>query len=158
MFVASTVLLATLAGNVVHAAPSREVVKKMSDYLQEKSNAERILSVVHFGAAYKGHEFLAIHSINGKPDNFAIDYRYQWSDDGVTDLRFFCDGTGSVYAVDVLASNGVINRPFVIAQASMKIISQLLLDNSNLTAEQRAALQRLVDAEDARGLLVLMLP
>jgi hypothetical protein len=158
MFVAATVLLAGLAGNVVHADPSREAVKKISNYLDQKSSAETILSVVHMGTEYKGHEFLAIHAVTGKPNNFALDYRYKWSDDGETDLRFFCEGDGSVYNVQVLKTNAVLNQPFALAQASIKIISQVLLNNSDVTAEQRAAIQKLIDAEDAKGLLVLMLP
>jgi hypothetical protein len=158
MFVAATVLLAGLAGNVVHADPPREAVKKISNYLDQKSSAETVLSVVHMYTDYKGHEFLALHAVTGKPNNFAMDYRYKWADDGVTDLRFFCDANGSVYNVQVLADNGELNRPFVLAQASIKIISQVLLNNSDLTAEQRAAIQKLIDAEDAKGLLILMLP
>jgi hypothetical protein len=133
-------------------------IQSIEDYLNTDSAAKLVLNFVHMGADYRGHQLLGAYDVVGKPDMFIVTYRYWWATDGMTDVDFVCDSSGSVRAVQIADTNAVFNQPFVVAQASLQLLSQVVVNTADLTPSQRAAWQRLVDAEDVRGMLVFLLP
>jgi hypothetical protein len=139
------------------AAQKEESFGTVARRLNTTASAKTVVSVVHFGTAYRGHRCLREDDVPGKPEDFALVIRYFWSDDGQTDLSFLCHKDGSIYDVQVVASNAVISQPFSVAQASLKMVGQALLEPTAATPEQKARGQQILAAADAKTLLLAAL-
>jgi hypothetical protein len=142
------------------AAITQEAVNRAHSYLKTREMGVNVLSFVHFGAAYKGHAFVRTLPVNDAagcqlPDDFALVYRFQWEDDGVTEVAFLCDGQGRVYKTQIMNSNGRLQQPFAMANLAIQVLGNAITDSlrDSLTDKDRAELKRLVESADAQGLL-----
>jgi hypothetical protein len=129
-------------------------------FLKTGQRGKDVLDYVHFGATYRGHEFVKTFAVNNDAGNpidgwFALVYRFRWEDDGVTDIAFRCNPQGNVYDVQVTYTNAVLNRPFLFANAAIKVLGNLLIEanKDKMDRGERRLVQKLVDDADAKGLL-----
>jgi hypothetical protein len=130
------------------------------DFLKTRQRGKDILDYVHFGATYRGHEYVETRSVvdgAGLPveGRFALVYRFYWENDGVTDVAFLCDPRGSVYAVKVTYTNAVLSQPFALANVTIQVLGNVLIRayQDKMTGFERRMVQKLVDNADAKGLL-----
>jgi hypothetical protein len=134
-------------------------ITRAQGFLSPAKRGQDILSYVHFGSKYNGHQYRETRLVqNGGvivPGHAAVVYRFQWEGDGLTDVVFLCDANGSVYEVQVLGTNAVLNQPFLTANATIQVLGNLLLAafQDNLTEAQRRDIQRFIDNADAKGML-----
>jgi hypothetical protein len=163
-FAAALLTMLALMAPAAMAEISQRAVNQAHDFLKTKEMGKEILSFVHFGAAYKGHDYLNTSTVvdgDGRevPDKFALVYRFHWEDDGVTDVAFLCNGSGRVYQVKMVKTNAVLQQPFALADMTIRVLSDVVISamGDNLKEKDRAEVQRLVDAADSRGLLVAYL-
>jgi hypothetical protein len=137
--------------------------QRAHNFLQDRQNATSILSFLHFGASYRGHELTKIEGVvdsagNRVDGDFALVYRFHWEDDGVTDVIFFCNGRGQIYDSQIEYSNGVISTPFALANISIQFVGRLVINSDDKMSESDRELAiKLIDKADARGLLNLWL-
>lgn len=162
----AAVVLTTLAllSPVARADVSQQAIDRAQAYLQTREMGKNILSFVHFGADYKGHSYSGRATVvdeDGKTltDKFALVYRFNWEDDGVTDVAFLCNSSGRIYEVQMMKSNGVLQRPFAVADMTIQVLGDAILKamGNDLKEKDRADLKRLVDSADSHGLLVAYL-
>jgi len=106
---------------------SRQALERADSFLKTEERGRDVLSYIHFGADYRGHQYLKTLTVNGSDSDFALVYRFNWADDGVTDAAFLCNSYGSVYAVQVMYTNAVLNRPFFLANASIAVLGHGLI-------------------------------
>lgn len=160
------VALATYAGLVAPAGTARaddeiaqKAVTRADEFLNARARGKDILSYVHFGASYRGHAYKETRFVtrDGKkvPGHFALIYEYSWEDDGKTSVAFLCDAGGSIYEVQIVRSNAILNQPFLTANATTKVLGNLLIAafKKQMTDEQLRKLQKTVDDADAKALL-----
>jgi hypothetical protein len=140
--------------------PAQKAVDRAHNFLNTAQRGKDILGFLHFGASYRGHSYTRTLSVKdgaGRaiPDHFAIVYLYKWEADGETEVGFLCDGRGTVYKVQVLRSNGVFSRPFALANATMQVLGNVLIDalGDKMTAADKRDLQKIVDEADAKAML-----
>ncbi len=138
----------------------QRAVDRAHEFLEPAKRGRDVLSYLHFGARYRGHEYVdtvAVKDSDGKrlAGHFALVYRFKWEDDGRTDVAFLCNAKGRVYEVQVVDTNAVLSQPFVLADASIKIIGNVLIEayKDKLSDDDRKALQKLVDDADSHALL-----
>ena len=79
--------------------------------------------------------------------------------DGVTDLAFLCNERGGIYGVQVTYTNAVLNQPFLLANAAIQILGNLVIDNykDRMSREQLRLAHEFVDHADSKGLIELTL-
>jgi hypothetical protein len=144
------------AGNDVE----QKAVDRAHDFLNSAQRGQDILSYVHSGTEYKSHTYLETLDVtrDGKtvPGKFVLVYRFKWAEDGITDVGFFCGKAGDVYGVRVLKTNAVFNQPFVVANATIKVVGNLLIGafKDKMTEADRKQVQKMVDDADAKAMLV----
>jgi hypothetical protein len=129
-------------------------------FLRSEARGRETLNYLHFGADYHGHEYVkTLPIVDGDqrqiPGNFALVYRFYWEKDGVTDLAYLCDPDGYVYKVQVMETNAVWSQPFVLANATIKVLGNLLIEanKDKMTPLERKIVQKIVDSADAKALL-----
>jgi hypothetical protein len=147
-----------LMTSVAHAEGGS--VERAANYLGTRARAVSVLEFLHMGKEYRGHRFKEIRTVkdgDGEliPGHFALVYRYHWGTDGVTDLAFLCDGGGLVYRAEVMQTNAFLNEPFLVANASIKLLGNLLLVAlaDELDQDNLRLLNQFVTAADAQGML-----
>ena len=93
--------------------------------------------------------------VNNQPAHFALVYRMNWENDGVTNVAFLCDGKGSVYEVQILGTNAILQQPYTLANASITIVGNLILEafRDRLSEEEMRQVKAMIDNPNARGLL-----
>jgi hypothetical protein len=130
-------------------------VNRADGFLRTEALGKHVLSYVHFGAAYHGHRYLRAFSVDGGQGEFALVYRFNWEDDGVTDVAFYCDANGKANRVGILYTNAFLNQPFVLADVSIQVLGHGLIElyKDKLSREDRQTLDGLVNRADAKGLL-----
>jgi hypothetical protein len=125
------------------------------NFLKAEQRGKEILNVLHFGADYLSHRYFAVKTFDD--GSFALGYTFKWrtTDDGYTNVAFVCDADGNVQRVIVLDTDAVINRPFVFANLSIKLLGQLLLEHhrDKMSESDRRRLQQLVNDADAHAFL-----
>ena len=143
---------------------SDAAVRRADAFLSSTSRGEQILSYVHFGAAYKGHNFLKAERVKDTqgqfiPGRFTLIYEFAWDKDGITDIAFRCDSRGSVYKVYVTSTNAIVQQPFLFANGTIQALGNLLIGayKDQMTENQAAQCQKFVDNADAKGMLELSL-
>jgi hypothetical protein len=142
----------------------QKALRRAHDFLKTDKRGRHILAYMHFGRTYVDHNYKETRYVTDKEGkrkkgHFALVYTYEWKDDGETEVAFLCDAKGKVYEVKVLDSNAIINQPFAMANATVQLLGNLIIEafKDNMTAAERKDLQKLVDAADAKGMLELSL-
>jgi hypothetical protein len=89
------------------------------------------------------------------PGHFALVYHFDWQDDGKTQLGFLCDAKGNVYEVQLVKSNASLNQPFTLANTTLKVLGNLLIEafKDKMTAAEKKQVQKIVDDADAKAML-----
>jgi len=153
-------LLAAHTASAQNIDPDRfAAADKAHRFLVTKERGREILSYVHFGVDYTSHRYQKYVALeNG---NFALVYEYKWksTENGVTDVAFSCDSDGNIYEVSIVYTDAVLNQPFLMANLSIKVLGNLLLENyaDKMSKEDRRLAQQLVDNPNAKRLLELSL-
>jgi hypothetical protein len=134
---------------------SLSALNRADSFLRTQERGRDILSYVHFGADYHGHRYLKTLEVNGSPNDFALVYRFNWEDDGITDVAFLCDRRGSVYEVQIMDTNAVFSQPFFVAKASISILGHSIVEyyKDKLSEEDRRQLHKFVSDADVKGML-----
>ena len=139
---------------------AQQALNRADAFFRTEKRGQEVLGYVHMGATYRGHQYLRtvlLKDRNGDliDGEFALVYRFKWEDDGSTDIAFLCDAKGNIYAVQIMHTNAVLNQPFVLADATIKLLGRALIEanKKNMTDDDRRQVQRLVDEADAKGML-----
>ena len=141
--------------------PSSKVINRAHEFLKTKSNGEYILSFVHMGAQYRGHDCLGWTEVlrNGRavPGHFALVYEFEWEDDGRTRIAFLCNGDGDVYDVQIQKTNAIINSPYAIAKISISVLGKIILEGfgDKISEVDRNQLESFVKNADPESMLEL---
>lgn len=164
------VLLATIAflGLIVPApaqvSPRMErAIQKTHAFVTKDSRVKDIHGYLHMGTRLTDVTHLRTTFVrrNGNviPDHFALVYRFSWNSVDWTDVAFLCDGDGDIYEVQALDSTGIVQRPFVIANASIKLFGELIYAafQEKMTDDDRKLVRSLIENSDAKGMLELAL-
>lgn len=148
-------LMAALAPAIQAADYSQQAINNADSFLRTPERGRDILSYIHFGADYHGHRYLRTLAVEGSSDDFALVYRFKWEDDGVTDAAFLCNRYGVVYEVRIVYTNAILSQPFLLANASIKVLGHTLINlyRDKLSDEDQRQLHKLVNDADAKGLL-----
>jgi hypothetical protein len=138
-------------------------VRRARSFLDSQSVGRDILSFVHMGARYDGHEFLEQTGLAESPTavrpGFGLVYRFNWEGDGRTEVAFICDTQGNVCRVQILHSNGVFNYPFGVSKLSIDILGSAVMEafKDQMGETQQAELQALISKADPKSLLEMKL-
>jgi hypothetical protein len=138
---------------------NQTAINRARAFLDAGQRGREIVSCVHFGTKYRGHFYTerrgVTNSGNPVPGHFALVYRLSWADDGESDVAFFCDAAGSLYDVQVLKTNAVLNQPWLAGDLAIKALGNVLLEafRNNLSQAQRDDVQRIINNASARDLL-----
>ena len=138
-------------------------IDRAHQFLASPKRTTFVLGYLHMGAAMRGVDYVRTANVerNGRlvPDHFALVYRFSWNTTDNTTVAFVCDGNGNCYDMVALDSTGIVNRPFVLAGASIKVLGELFYSafQEKLTADDRIVARRLIDNSDAKALLLLAL-
>jgi hypothetical protein len=138
-------------------------IQRAKSFLDNDQNASSILSFIHLYADYHGHEFLGETGVkdssgNSVPGEVALIYRYHWEDDGVTEIGFFVNQSGTIVGTWLGKDNGVFSQPFALANLSIQVVGRMVINSDDkMSATDRELAVKLVDNADARGLLNLWL-
>lgn len=137
--------------------------QRAKGFLDNDQNARNVLSFIHLYADYHGHEFLRETGVkdgdgNPVPGQVALVYRYHWEDDGVTDVAFFVDQSGTIVGTWLGNDNGVLSQPFALANLSIQVLGRMVINSDDkMSQNDRELAIKLVDQADARGLMNLWL-
>ncbi len=142
----------------------KKALQRAHDFLKSKERGQDVLSFVHFGAKYFKHRYARTAYVNDGQGrrvkgHFALVYEYEWADDGETQLAFLCDARGNVYKVQVMQTNAIFQQPFALANLSIKIVGEALLEafKKKMTEDEVRQVRRFIDNADAKGLMELSL-
>jgi hypothetical protein len=142
----------------------QKAIDRADAFLKAAKRGQFIAGFCHFGQKYLSHRYaktLRVKDSTGKllPGRFALVYDLKASDGLDTQLAFLCDTRGNVEKVEVLASNGVVQKPFAMANLSIKLLGEALYESikDNVTDGDRRVFRKLVDDADAAGLMVFCL-
>lgn len=155
LLMALTLTFALLLPEVAHAA-SQASVNKAYRFLQGQERGKEILGFLHFGATYRGHDYLGGTSFDN--GSFELVYKFSWDtigDDDYTIVGFFCDSNGNIRSLETRYTTAIVSQPFFFANASIKILGQMIIDNDKekLSEDDYRRLQKLVNDADAHALL-----
>jgi hypothetical protein len=138
----------------------QNALERAHNFLKAEKQGRFILGYMHFGSTYVRHKYTETRRVSdGKggtaPGQFALVYSFDWNDDGTTEVAFKCDRRGNVYGVHVLDSNGIINQPFALANATINVLGKAITEafKDQLTDEQRKEIEKSIDDADAKTLL-----
>jgi hypothetical protein len=153
------VLLVPMARAALAQDISDEAVKRADRFLASAECGRDVIGLVHFGSAYKGHDYVATRRVteNGNvvADEFALVYEYRWGEDGATKIAFFCDKRGSVTGVRVLETNAELSQPFLMANATIQLAGKAIIEGfkEKMSDDDRKTLKTILDNADAKSLL-----
>jgi hypothetical protein len=138
----------------------QSAINRAHKFLAKERRGRDILSYVHFGAKYEGHKYKETRFVTNKDGNrikghFALVYTYSWENNGETLVAFLCDAKGNVYEVQINGTNAILSQPFVLAQATVQLLGNLLVEafKDQMTAAERQKVQKCVDDADVKALL-----
>ncbi len=159
-FMAALVALSSTGVARADGDIDQSAVDRAHRFLSTPQQGQYILSFAHFGAAYRSHRhsetrFVKDASGNRIPGEFALVYSFRWDDDGVTELAFLCDAAGNVGQIAVISSNGILQKPFALADATIQILGNLVIEalKNDLQDSDRRELQQIVNSANSRKLL-----
>ncbi|HEY4360585.1 MAG TPA: hypothetical protein VGN17_06435 [Bryobacteraceae bacterium] len=151
-FVVLGIAAVALIAYLLEPSVDPRAVSKAQDFLGDRERGSEVLRAVHLTADYHGHEFVRTKSLG--EGAFAVVYRFNWDNDGVTDIAFQCDRTGFFEKLNVVSDNaGPLAQPFLAANLSIQVLGNLFVEGlgDSLTAENKQKLQKFVDDADAKG-------
>ena len=155
---ALVVLLGAAAG--ANAADAGAVAKAKA-YVDPADTGKVILNYVHMGSRYGGHNFVETRNVQDGQARilagyFALIYRFNWENDGATDVAFLCTPAGKIYDIQTTWTNAVLNQPYLTANLTIQVLgnARMELFKNNMQEDERRELQQLINGADARGLLV----
>jgi len=150
-------------GGIVWADETAQAaIDRAGEFLDKRSTGDFVLGYAHFGAKYTDHKVQHLRYVKDRNDNvlpgkFALVYRYNWeaSGSGTTDIGFICDREVNVEDVVVLGTNAVLQQPFLVADATIKALGNLIIEGfkDQMTRSDVRTVQRLVDSANSEGLL-----
>jgi len=137
----------------------QNAVNRAREFLKTENRGRNVLSHLHFGARYGGHTYQQTMGVRNKPGDFALVYRFNWENDGITDLAFLCDSKGFVYQVQVTYTNAFLSQPFALANASISVVGNLFLEafRDQMTPNEIQQARQMIENPNARGLLEMSL-
>ncbi|HEY7157820.1 MAG TPA: hypothetical protein VH575_27935 [Gemmataceae bacterium] len=162
----SVLVLVFLVPPIVRAEDEvdQRALDRAHNFLKGASRGRHILGFMHAGTKYAGHKYMETRLVtdgDGKriPGRFALIYAFDWNNNDTTDVAFLCDRRGNVYQVQVLDTSAIINQPFVVADATIKILGNVLLEafKGNMAAQDKKQIQKAIDDADAKGMLLMSL-
>ena len=138
---------------------TQEAVDRAHNFLKTAKRGKSITAFVHFGAKYTSHTYKQIDTVKNRPGHFVLVYDFVWQPGGETTLAFFCDPKGNVYAVQVDKSNGVLQAPYAVANLTIQVVGNLVLDQfrNQMTNMEIQQAEQSINNPNARGLLELNL-
>lgn len=141
-----------------------KAVERADNFLKTTKRGEFITLFCHFGQKYLRHSRVKTMTVRDATGgtvagHFALVYDIKASDSLDTQLAFLCDTKGNVYKCQVMASNGVVQKPFAMANVSIKLLGEGLYESlkDSLAEGDRKLFRRLVDDADANGLMILIM-
>jgi len=156
----SVPILVSDCGAQTAQVDTQHAISAADQFLRTEARGRETLGFVHLGADYHGHEYLRTVDVLGGdgrviPGQFALVYSFHWENDGITDVAYLCNESGRVYRVQIMYTNARWSQPFVLANATIKILGNALIErNKNQMNDfERRVVQKLVDSADAKGLL-----
>ena len=146
-------LLSTISSLAQNVDPN--AIARAERFMAAQQRGSEVLSYLHFGATYQACTFEKYYPMaNG---SFALMYRFDWTTTGTGDTEswFVFNAAGQFDHLEVVSSTGLINQPFLMANVSISLIGNLIIEKyqDRLSVTDRRLLQRLVDDADAKGLL-----
>jgi hypothetical protein len=136
---------------------SAQAVRKAHAYLAQEDKGREVLGVVHTFATYRRHDYVTGYELGG--GTFSLVYRYFWNEEDHTDIEFRCTSGGYVNSLRVLSTTAWVQQPFLMSRTLVKVMGNAFLrsEGDQLTAADRARIQRLIDNADTKALLETML-
>jgi len=152
-------LLLAAASAAPVQAQDQNAINRAQAFLNANTRGRDVLSYVHAGSTYRGHTYQQRVGVKGKPGDFALIYRFNWENDGISDVAFLCDGAGIVYEVQVTYTNAVLQQPFAVANLSINLLGNALLGafRNQMQPEEIQRAQQFIDSANARALLGMSL-
>ena len=145
---------------MVEASDSK--VESAKQFLSTAKRGRYMLSYLQFGGTYRDHDVLSVHKVVDRdgdliPGYFAVKVVFDWESPfgrNSTTATLFYNGSGTLYDVDAKTTSYV--EPFDLANASIQILGNLLLEalRDQIKPEDRQQLQRLIHKADAKGLMM----
>ena len=142
---------------------SKPRVQRAVRFLDSVKRSRYILGYMHFGGTYEDYDILSVLEVVDRdgdtiPGHFALKVVYDWKtsfgDNSTTAIIFF-DEKGTIY--DVRAdTTSIISQPFVLADATIQVLGNALLQafGEKMSQDDRKQLQKIVDAADAKALMI----
>jgi hypothetical protein len=136
-------------------AASQASVDKAYRFLQNTDRGHEMLTFLHFGATYLSHSYIGGNAYDDGSFRLIFKFRWNTTEDGFTDVAFFCDANGNFRNLEAIRTDAIINQPFAMADLSVKLLGQIIIDGykDKISADDRRRLQRLVDDADSHKLL-----
>jgi hypothetical protein len=125
---------------------------KAAGYLDTRQAGVDVLSFVHYGATYRGHRMISVLGVTGRSADTCLIYEFRWEDDGWTQVHFYCDGNGKVYAVQAGRTNAVLQEPWAMAKLAIQVIGRFLVEAVANDPQAKAEAIRKIDAADVQGM------
>ena len=137
----------------------QNAVNRANAFLKTENRGRVALNHLHFGTRYGGHTYQRTLNVQNKPGDFALVYRFNWDNDGITDLAFLCDSKGYVYQVQVTYTNAFLSQPFALANVSINLVGNVLLEafRDQMSPNELQQARQMIDNPNARGLLEMSL-
>ncbi|MBI1248167.1 hypothetical protein GC197_10050 [bacterium] len=143
-------------------AQDQAAISKTRRFLETTTNARYVISFAHFGADFKQMDYLGTVDVKDRygnkiPGEFALVYYYTWDAYGAghTKIAYLCDKNGNIEDVQVLSCDANVQRPFAMANVSIKLIGQIVIEafREQMKPDELRKAQALVQAADSEGLL-----
>ncbi len=142
---------------------SKPRVQRAVRFLDSVKRSRYILGYLHFGGTYQDYDILSVLKVVDRdgdviPGHFALKVVYDWKTsfgDNSTTSIFFFDEKGTIY--DIRAdTTSIISQPFVLADATIQVLGNALLQafGDQMSQDDRKQLQKIVDAADAKALMI----
>jgi len=161
---AASLVLALVVRPALADDVDKAAIRKADGFLKTAKRGQFIGGFCHFGVAYRGHSAAGVRLVKNAAGglvagHFALVYDFKMSDGVETQLAFLCDAKGNVYRAQVMSSNGIIQKPYGLANVSIKLLGEAVYEamKDNLAEGDRRVFRRLVDAADAEGLMLFCL-
>lgn len=135
-------------------------VNRTKRFLGTADRGRFILSYLHFGSAYRSHEYVETQDVVDEnrvkiPGQFALVYNFLWETDGETQAAFLGDSDGDVYKVQVISTNAKLNQPFFSANLTIAVLGNLIIEafKDKMSPDQEREIRQAVQNGDAKTLL-----
>ncbi|MFO0951560.1 MAG: hypothetical protein U0835_10485 [Isosphaeraceae bacterium] len=147
-------------------AQTQEKARRAVNFLATSKRGKDILSYLHFGGTYVDHEVLRIFKVTNRDGDeqfghVAVKVSFDWTTsfgDNTTTAVFFFDEKGDPYEIQCEPGDttSIISPPFGLANGAIQVLGNLLLAaaGDQMSAQEKSDMQKAIDKQDARQLLV----